>query len=174
MARLILIENTYLEMACLKRVCNYIRSHEVEAYGYGCMEDYAYEQMLAVKRAYGKEKYRQLRHYVFSIEAWELDIIDGYDGLLGVGRLAGATLHEYQMLFALHVNTNRPHIHIVINTTSCLTGLQFKDDRTALFQIREAIIQKYPKLRVDVCWSDPRSDVNHLDEAVKDDFLMID
>ncbi|GEM_PF-2552423 len=183
MARLVLIENNYSDIrhlkqhpdeSCLKRVCAYIRSHEVEAYGYGCIADYAYEQMLAVKLAYGKVQCRQLRHYVFSVEAWELDVINGYEGLLGVGQLAGDTLQEYQLLYALHVNTKRPHIHMVVNTTSCLTGLQFKDDKTALFRIREAIIQQYPKLHVDVCWSDPCSNINHWDEDAKDDFLNID
>ena len=174
MARLILIENNYTDACCLKRVCSYVRSHEVEAYGYGCMADHAYEQMMAVKRAYRKEQYRKLRHYVFGVESWELDLVNGFDGLLGVGQLVGMTLGEYQLLYALHVNTLRPHIHMVINTTSCLTGYQFRNDRSALFRIRDAIMQRYPKLHVDVYWSDPRSMVNHLDEAVKDDFLMID
>ena len=63
---------------------------------------------------------------------------------------------------------------MLVNTTSCLIRLQFKDDQTALFRIREAIMQQYPKLHMDVCWSAPVSNINHWDKYAQDDFLTID
>ena len=43
-----------------------------------------------------------------------------------------------------------------------------------LFRIKYAVEKTYPKLNVDLRWSDPHSPVNRLDEAVEDDFLRID
>lgn len=115
-----------------------------------------------------------MRHYVFSVKAWELDIIHGYDGLLNIGWLVGTALKEYQILYGLHINTSFPHIHILINTTSYVTGGQLRNDNGMLFRIKYAVEKTYPKLNVDLRWSDPHSPVNRLDEAVEDDFLRID
>ncbi|MFR1540674.1 MAG: relaxase/mobilization nuclease domain-containing protein [Oscillospiraceae bacterium] len=174
MANLIKIENYYPDAASLGRLYDYIMSHAAEAGSYGCEVNYAIQQMLAVKHVFGKTQYRQLRHYVFSVKAWELDIIHGYDGLLNIGWLVGTALKEYQILYGLHINTSFPHIHILINTTSYVTGGQLRNDNGMLFRIKYAVEKTYPKLNVDLRWSDPHSPVNRLDEAVEDDFLRID
>lgn len=96
---------------------------------------YIYEQMLDVKKKYNKQYGRFMRHLIISPSDYELQFISLHQLYL-LGQQICNLFPSYQTVFAIHQNTNHPHIHIAINTVSFIDG---KKLQVNLHEVRKAI-----------------------------------
>lgn len=84
-------------------------------------------EMTRLAEAYGKNFGLRLRHWVLSFSSEEFCRMGyDYDALYAFAQYAIA-YHgcQYQIVFAIHMDSKKPHIHVVMNTTSYLDGAKY-------------------------------------------------
>ncbi len=101
--------------------------------GYGVdYENYqnAIEQFQITKSIYHKEDKRQVVHMVVSFDGEKEKVLQKSDiEELGyqIGRLLSK--ESYQAVWAVHGNTDHPHIHYIINSVSYINGSKYRLER---------------------------------------------
>ena len=83
--------------------------------------------MAAISERYGKSSGVQLRHFIISFSPGEVRNMDtvneiAKEAVLFLGR-------EYQTVYAVHEDTDHPHIHIVTNSVSYVDGHRYYGTR---------------------------------------------
>lgn len=169
---IILIQNEYPDKGSLSRVLNYVLRSDLIG-GYGVNPDYALKQMCLVKRAFHKEDGVQLKHFIISFSAYELSQI-GFDEILELGFQIGQLFQEYQMVYAIHLDTNHVHLHMVMNTVSFMTGRKYCDGNVGFLRLRGKLQEKFPRSDVGLYWSDPLSKINKYTHSSGDYLLRMD
>lgn len=87
-------------------------------------ESTAIEHFLKVKEIFRNTKGKQLIHFWVSFENGEIENLQDY---LSVGyEIADFFKGQYQVVFALHENTETYHIHFVVNTVNFITGKKLR------------------------------------------------
>ncbi|MBR0484087.1 MAG: relaxase/mobilization nuclease domain-containing protein [Oscillospiraceae bacterium] len=130
MVRVKVKRNTSGGIDYLEKACNYVKNDEKLIYIYGHGVDpyhtgYAYEQMLAVRRYYGKISGNPLIHFIISFEG---DVEDKLTAWNHGHRIASYFDGTYQTIWCIHQKKrgfSRFHMHIIVNSVSYTTGKMF-------------------------------------------------
>ncbi len=84
-------------------------------------------QFRAVKKFFRKEgeSRRQLRHFIVSFE--ENLCVDAYTASVMAREIAGYYADRYQIIYAVHEDTDNVHIHFGMNTVSYVDGSMYSE-----------------------------------------------
>lgn len=90
-------------------------------------------EMERLAKAYGKDSGLRLRHWVLSFSAQEIKGIRKAQLPEVIHRFGWYAANyygwQYQILFAVHLDNNNPHIHFVMNTVNYLTGKKYPGNK---------------------------------------------
>lgn len=104
--------------------------------GVNCSAKTAYDEMMAVKRQFGKLSGNVAYHAYQSFRPGEVTPEQCHEiGVKLAKRLWGK---QYQVLVATHLDKNHLHSHFVINSVSFVSGRKFNDDKHCYYEMREA------------------------------------
>ncbi len=100
-----------------------------------CPKQKAYESMMTTKRRYGKMGGNVAYHGFQSFREGEVTA----EQALAIGRETAKRMwgDKYEVLIAVHQNTDNLHCHFVINSVSFKTGEKFKNKIADHFRFRE-------------------------------------
>ena len=112
----------------LRRSINYIMNTDKTQEGrliggVNCQPDMAFEQMKDTKRKFGKVDQRQGYHIVLSFKEGEITPDTAYE--LTEKFMQQYLRNQYEVVFAVHDNTDHIHSHIVFNSVSCINGRKY-------------------------------------------------
>ncbi len=92
-----------------------------------CQPDFAYEQMKATKKKYGKVDKRQAYHLIISFPEGEVSADTAFEI---TEKFVKAYLGElYEAVYAVHDNTAHIHSHIVFNSVNFRTGRKYRYEK---------------------------------------------
>jgi len=122
----------------LKRVIDYITDTNKTCNdlvgGNVVNKDNALSRMSVVKEYYNKCGGREYIHFVVSFKNQQnADII--YD----IANKISELYKEYQVLFAVHLNTQHTHIHFIINTVCLTDGHKYSQSKSDMKRLKESI-----------------------------------
>lgn len=148
MPNVIVTRNDYPDVQSLKRVLNYVMRSEIVG-GYGVPPDprRAFTEMACVKRVFHQLDRVQLKHFFITLSDDEAGYIDDKE-LMSLGWEASQLFGEYQMIWALHLDSDHVHLHVVMNTTSFLDGHQYSDGLAGFNRLCDLIKKRYPQFPV--------------------------
>ena len=146
MPNLILVRNEYQDYRALYRVLDYVLRSNLCG-GYGIDPNKAYEQMLLVKEAYHKRTGVQLKHFFLTFSDQEM-IYLSFQDILNIGFEIGKYFEEYQMAYAIHLDSNHTHLHFVMNATSFLDGHKYSDGLSKFNALCRYMRERFPKFEV--------------------------
>lgn len=90
-------------------------------------------EMERLSQAYGKDQGVRLRHWILSFSPAELKRVSKRNlsaMLYKFGWYAASYYgHQHQIIFAVHLDTDTPHIHFVMNTVNYRTGKKYLGTR---------------------------------------------
>lgn len=89
-----------------------------------CSQDFAFKQMKATKRKYGKMDLRQGYHFIISFKENEVDADTAFE--LTQKFVAEYLGKEYETVYAVHDNTKHIHSHIIFNSVNYRTGNKYR------------------------------------------------
>jgi len=142
------VEKSYESKAALKAVLNYIMEKSMVVEGGAVNPKYSAECMLILKDVYHKTEGRQIRHFVLSFSS--ADDMD-FECVCQINRLITALFMEtYQVVSAVHTDTNLFHIHFVINTVSYLDGRMYAGGYSMLNLVKQYLNSYYPELVIRI------------------------
>lgn len=122
----------------LKRIIKYVTSREKTDSdligGIGVSEKNAFARMNTVKNFYNKTNGRGYIHFIVSPKGY----IDP-DLLYMAAEQISFYYKDYQILYAVHVNTNNTHIHFVLNTVCVTDGHKFSQSKNELAQFKDFV-----------------------------------
>lgn len=109
-----------------------------------------YEQMMRIKSQYNKVNGRYMRHLIVSLSDYEMRYI-GIEKLYEIAAEISIRLFPgYQVLYAIHQETGRIHVHMAINTVSFLDGRKIQIHlRSLRMEIKNIISRYVPKPVLD-------------------------
>ncbi len=122
----------------LRRGIQYITNHKktskdlVGGIGVNC--ENAYERMQFVKHFYGKEGGREYIHFAVSFKG-KKDVDTAYFIAQNIADL----YEDFQVLFAVHINTANTHIHFIINSVNVKDGHKFSQSKSDLQRLKDKI-----------------------------------
>ena len=111
-----------------------------------CPKQKAYESMMTTKRRFGKLGGNIAYHGFQSFREGEVTP----EQALAIGRETAKRMwgDKYEVLIAVHQNTDNMHCHFVVNSVSFKTGEKFKNkiaDHIRFREISDAVCQEYDK-----------------------------
>lgn len=110
---------------------------------------HAAEQMLLVKKLWGKTQGQQLRHFILSFSDYESTRIQHAHHLQMIAYwVCEHYADEYQIVYGIH-SFPRFHIHFVINSISYKTGGRFPRKRFQDFEL-QIVIESILSARVPI------------------------
>lgn len=124
-----------------------VGGHTLPSY-YGVVNvdpDFALEQMMTVKKYFGKLSGNQLVHFIISFDRKIDDAYQAWD--LGY-KIADYYRDRYQIVFGVHENhraksngksTSYYHIHMMLNSVSFVDGKMFADNWSDIYSFRDHI-----------------------------------
>lgn len=136
----------------LKRVVDYItdpyKTDDDLIGGNGVNKENALSRMNTVKNYYNKCGGREYIHFVVSFQGQQ-----DADSVYFIANQIAMLYEDYQVLFAVHLNTANTHIHFVINTVCVSDGHKYsqsKYDMKCLKEQIESIIAQSGLLCTDI------------------------
>lgn len=148
------VRTTYKTLSSMKRLINYIlrkdKTIDLLKGGIYCNPDTAYDEFIITKAAYGKlpetkiSKSNQVVHFAQSFKKDELDEITAKriaDDLMKYDIFKG-----FQVVYAVHMDTDQFHTHFAINTVNYETGLRWhisKNDIQKIKDYSDELCRKY-------------------------------
>ncbi len=122
----------------LKRAITYItnlhKTRDDLIGGIGVNKENAFKRMNIIKQYYNKPDGREYIHFVVSFKGKQ-DVYAVYDIACRISLI----YDKYQVLFAVHNNTQNTHIHFVINTVCVTNGHKFSQSRSDMQNLKEKI-----------------------------------
>ena len=117
---------------------------QVYVTGINCPKQRAYEAMMAVKRRYGKLGGNVAYHGYQSFRTGEVTPEES----LAIGRETAYRMwgDRFQVLIAVHLNTDNLHCHFVVNSVSFRDGRKFENhqrDHLRLREISDEVCREY-------------------------------
>jgi hypothetical protein len=97
----------------------------------GCSQDHPEEDMIAIKKAFGKMGGVQAHHLIQSFTSGEITPEKAHE--LGI-RLAQILFDDFQVVIATHVDKEHIHNHLAINSVSDLDGHKYHSNRQSYFR----------------------------------------
>lgn len=106
----------------------------------------AYQLMVLVKDAFHTRTGVQLKHFFLTFSDQEMLHLD-FDEILRLGFEVGAFFGEYQMVYAIHLDSssNHTHLHFVMNTTSFQDGHKYSDGLSKFNALCRYLRERYPR-----------------------------
>lgn len=132
----------YFDENSYQSVLNYIFNPDKAVYAGACnitSPELAAQEMEQVAINFNKNSGKHLRHSVLSFNQDE-DISPEMAAEFAP-RLCQHYAPEYQIVYAVHSNTDRVHIHFVMNQISCLDGHRYRGQKKDYYDF-----QKYMKI----------------------------
>lgn len=149
---LIMMNKPYSDGEALHNVINYIcRGGYGYCSGYGVDPRYAAEQMELVKKLWGKEQGRQVRHFIVSFSRSEFI---SYEKIMQIGFDICRYYANYQSVCGLHGDTEHLHLHFAVNTVSHKDGKMYAEGISDWHRLRGYIQGLMPQWHVDLKISD--------------------
>lgn len=141
----------YKDPETYANVINYCCSPNKAKHGYigmyGLNRETAAEEMEALTLKFGKkEGGTRIRHMILSFEIEEQKYITPYDASQIAHEACKFYKNEFQILYAVHENYKRLHIHIVMNTVRFTNGKKYegnKKDYFAFLKRLQRIVRPY-------------------------------
>ena len=104
--------------------------------GHNCDPDHAYENFVLTKRLFNKESGRQYVHFVQSFSdrenVDEKTVKKIADELLLMEKFNG-----FQVLYAVHTDTDNLHTHFILNTVNSETGEKWRISKEELLELKD-------------------------------------
>ena len=136
MAYVKIVNNAYRDWSAIYNIINYIFRYGnvppkfVGGYGviFGDETNYSndiVEQFEAIKIIYKKQECKLLKHFVITFS--EEEKITEEDACSIAWKFIKYFQVDYQVVFAVHNDTDHIHIHVVLNTTNISTGNCYSD-----------------------------------------------
>lgn len=111
--------------------------------GINCIVDYAYEQMQETKKQFAKNNKRQGYHIILSFKDGETDADTVFEI---TRRFAEEYLgNDYELVYAVHDNTDHIHSHVVFNSVSFRTGKKYRYEKGDWFKYIQPITNRLCK-----------------------------
>lgn len=99
-----------------------------------------YDEMITVKEVFDKTERSAYKHYVLSIEKNEMMPLFEFKDLgIEVCELISGFYGNYQVLMAVHTDTDNLHVHYVANTIDYITGERIDLNRKRLDELKQHI-----------------------------------
>lgn len=101
-----------------------------------------FEQMMYVKEAYNQNKGKTHYHYVLSPEADDFDYVPldkFYEVSQRIARFIAGFYGQFQVVSAVHLDGEYPHLHIIANNIDFETGERFDLSKGRLHELKEII-----------------------------------
>lgn len=148
----VIVKNTYPDVAALNNVIHYALSKAVWVGGYGVTPEIeaAQMQMQFVKQAFYQTDALQLKHFIISYSHEEAMFIE-FEEMLRTAFEAAKLFREYQVVYGLHLDGSHAHVHMVMNTTSFQDGHQYSDGLGGITKVCSMLKKKYPQYPVNLC-----------------------
>ncbi len=125
--------------AGLRRLINYItnleKTQEHLIGGYNCDSQNAYFEFMNIKEIYHKTDGIQARHFIQSFKPDE-SLTPEIAKEIADKLVQYADFKEFQLVYAVHVNTEHLHTHFVINSVNNETGLRWHQTDTELQELK--------------------------------------
>ena len=102
----------------------------------------ATKEMMDIKEFYGKTDGRVATHGVISLDENESGIENAGKLMLLLDDLMKDVFPNYQVVYAVHTNTENLHVHFIINTVG-LDGKKIHMDKGFMRQVFEPAVNKY-------------------------------
>lgn len=102
----------------------------------------ATEEMMQVKEFYGKLDGRVATHGVISLDEEESDPKNAGKLMMLLNDLMQEVFPQYQVVYAVHTNTENLHIHFIMNTVG-LDGKKIHMDKRFMKDVFEVAVNKY-------------------------------
>lgn len=102
--------------------------------GVGCNAETAYEEMISVKRRFGKTGGNVAYHGYQSFKPGEVTPEQCHE--IGIKLAKKLWSKNYQVLVATHLDKEHLHNHFLINSVSFVNGKKFNDDLHCYYQMR--------------------------------------
>jgi hypothetical protein len=122
----------------LKNTIQYVlddkKTEDKYCYGFsvGVGVDKTFNDMMMLKKAFNKLDKRQCVHFVVSF----YDVFDK-DKAIEIGmKLAQYYTNDYQVLMALHTNTEHLHLHYILNTVNITIGKKYRQNSKELAEFK--------------------------------------
>lgn len=108
--------------------------------GHGVSYDTAVDDMKTLQHLFGKTEGRAYIHFIlsFSEELQEQTVCI-------IAKEVCMYFEEFQSVWALHENTQHPHIHVIVNAVNAKTGKKFSQSRKELNDFQKFVEQLYLK-----------------------------
>ena len=158
----------------LKSTINYIIDPEKTqkgrlVSGINCIVDYAYEQMQETKKLFGKNNKRQGYHIILSFKDGETDADTVFEI---TRRFAEEYLgNDYELVYAVHDNTDHIHSHVVFNSVSFRTGKKYRYEKGDWFKyiqpITNRLCKEYNLSTIDIEEGREESGKEKIDNSVR-------
>ena len=149
MPNVVIVRNTYSDIAALNNVIHYALNKAAFCGGYGVTPEIraAQMQMQFVKQAFYQTDALQLKHFFITYSHEETMYID-FDEMMLAAFEAAKLFQEYQMVYGLHLDGSHVHVHIVMNTTSFMDGHQYSDGLSGVMKVCGMLKKKYPQYSI--------------------------
>lgn len=145
------------DSVALCELLNYIRNPLATApdlvYGTNIMFRYPYDEMMFVKACHASPvtrtwQGRQFYDFVVSLPEEESRYLGRFrDCMVAINTfIATFSGGHYQVIHAVHINTDNLHAHIVMNNIDMFTGARFDLGKRAFYELRDgvdAILQEH-------------------------------
>lgn len=124
--------------------------------GFGVNVSQAAYEMDLLAHAYGKNKGLRLRHWVISFDKGEISRLKRagyriYDTLANIAWYAASYYgYQYQIVYAVHKDSNQPHIHFVMNTVNFKTGHKYAGDKADYFAYQKYLTEFLQQYGMDL------------------------
>lgn len=136
----------YHDDAALDTVIDYCLKPAKTPHGfigaYGVNLHQAAFEMELLAEVFGKNRGLRLRHFILSFSPTEAQSLGErvYETLDEVARVvAGYYARNYQIIYAVHENSENPHIHFVMNTVSYTNGRKYGGKKRDYYQFLDYI-----------------------------------
>ncbi len=110
--------------------------------GFGVNIAQAAHEMDLLAWAYGANKGLRLRHWILAFSRDEVRQFGSnvYPTLEHIARQAAAYYgNQYQIIYAVHMDHDHPHIHFVMNTVNYVTGRKYPGDKADYYAYQKRL-----------------------------------
>ena len=131
----------------LENVVNYVL--QSDRYGGLAVDpEHAVFQMRLVKQLWSKTDGRQVRHMILSFSKDE--VLANYEAMEYGYQICQYFGDRFQIVFALHTDTDHVHLHFVLNTVSFVDGIKFSAGLSDYWRLRNYIQSIMPQWHVEL------------------------
>ena len=139
--------HSYAGKEALENVINYVLRSEYCG-GLAVDPEHAVFQMELIKQLWLKTDGRQVRHIILSFSKNE--ILCNYEAMEYGYQICHFFGDRFQIVFALHTDTDYAHLHFVLNTVSFVDGFKFSAGLPDYLALRSYIQSLMPHWRVEL------------------------